>query len=156
MNWKFALFSFAALHQAYALSPASLMTPIVQHPAVQSLAVDVRPRAKLQKKHKHLFESDTSLPLFNQLGQICCETGVVPRKEFLETYAAATFIHAKFPHVRRCADLAAGHGLLSWFLLAFDHGRTAIAVGRYLQMICFSLFECISLLIFRFPRSFIV
>ena len=29
-------------------------------------------------------------------------------------------IHARFPHMKRVADLAAGHGLLSWFLLAFD------------------------------------
>lgn len=45
---------------------------------------------------------------------------MVPRKELFETYAAATVIHAKFPHMKRMADLAAGHGLLSWFLLALD------------------------------------
>ena len=46
---------------------------------------------------------------------------MVCRKEFLETFAAATCIHAKFPHSKRIADLAAGHGLLAWFLLAFDY-----------------------------------
>lgn len=55
---------------------------------------------------------------------------MVPRKEFLETFAAAAFIHRKFPHIRRIADLAAGHGLLSWFLLALDPSRTAICVDR--------------------------
>jgi hypothetical protein len=46
---------------------------------------------------------------------------VVCRKEFLETFAAATFVHAKFPDSKRMADLAAGHGLLAWFLLALDY-----------------------------------
>ena len=52
---------------------------------------------------------------------VCCDAGVVPRKEFFETYAAAKYIHQCFPKgVYRVADLAAGHGLLSWMLLAMD------------------------------------
>eukprot|EP00536_Pseudo-nitzschia_multiseries_P014013 jgi/Psemu1/291194/fgenesh1_pg.646_\ len=73
-------------------------------------------------------------------------SGVVPRKEFFETYAAAVCIHDEEADKYRCdatnngnsndngneiggsrfgcgriADLAAGHGLLSWMLLALDH-----------------------------------
>jgi hypothetical protein len=117
------------------LDPHFLLDPIVQHPATKALSVDIRPRSRLKRKHEHLFTSNATssnsnnssdctnvlLDLFNELGRVVCSTGVVCRKEFLETYAAATCIHAKFPHSKRMADLAAGHGLLAWFLLALDH-----------------------------------
>jgi len=107
-----------------ALSP-SLMDPIVQHPAIPALS-KIRPRSRLKEEHKYLFDgtnrtNNDSLCLFDELALVACSTGVVCRKELLETYAAATFIHAKFPHMKRMADLAAGHGLLSWFLLVLDH-----------------------------------
>jgi hypothetical protein len=90
-----------------------------------ALSVDIRPRSRLKRKHQHLFRSshgssNSTTWLFDQLGLVACRTGVVCRKEFLETYAAATLIHAKFPRYKRMADLAAGHGLLAWFLLALD------------------------------------
>ncbi len=120
--------------------------PIIAHPAVEALKIDIRPRGKLKGRHKHLFiqhklemqqqwqkyprskkrkaptsfSVDENLELFDELAIVLCNTGVVPRKELFETYAAACRIHAKFPHMRRMADLAAGHGLLSWFLLALD------------------------------------
>jgi hypothetical protein len=108
------------------------MDPIVNHQAVSALSLESKPRKKLQGKHKYLFrQNDTSpLSLFDELAIVACETGAVPRKELLETFCAATFIHAKFPSVRRIADLAAGHGLLSWFLLALDPSRTAICVDK--------------------------
>ena len=40
-------------------------------------------------------------------------------EQLLETYATAVQIHATLPF-RRVADLAAGHGLLSWILLLLD------------------------------------
>eukprot|EP00545_Synedropsis_sp_CCMP1620_P002493 CAMPEP_0119030348 /NCGR_PEP_ID=MMETSP1176-20130426/40986_1 /TAXON_ID=265551 /ORGANISM="Synedropsis recta cf, Strain CCMP1620" /LENGTH=502 /DNA_ID=CAMNT_0006986717 /DNA_START=142 /DNA_END=1650 /DNA_ORIENTATION=- len=121
---RVSLSSFLPLR---ALSP-SLMDPIIDHPAISELCVKLRPRSRLKEHHKHLFldrkhshnNSSASL-LFDELALVACSTGVVCRKELLETYAAATFIHAKFPHMKRMADLAAGHGLLSWFLLAMDH-----------------------------------
>ena len=109
------------------------MDPIIQHPAIAALSIDIRPRSRLKEKHKYLFDGSVSngstnsttnnstLSLFDELALVACTTGVVCRKELLETYVAATFIHAKFPHMKRMADLAAGHGLLSWFLLALDH-----------------------------------
>jgi len=119
------------------------MDPIIYHPSLSSLLVDIRPRSRLKERHKILFngnvnnnskedegqkddraknegESCTTTVAFNEIALVCCSTGVVCRKELFETYAAATFIHAKFPHTRRIADLAAGHGLLSWFLLVLD------------------------------------
>jgi hypothetical protein len=124
------LLLFLALRQT--TLPRKLMDPIVNHHAVSALSLESKPRKKLQGKHKQLFrQNDTSsLSLFDELAIIACETGVVPRKELLETFCAATFIHAKFPQVRRIADLAAGHGLLSWFLLALDPSRTAICVDK--------------------------
>jgi hypothetical protein len=109
-----------------ALSPSSLWDPILYHPATVALSVDLRPRSRLQPKHQHFFHSNNNnnnntTPLFDALGIVACRSGVVCRKEFFETYAAATCIHAAFPHAARLADLAAGHGLLAWFLLALDH-----------------------------------
>lgn len=110
----------------YALSP-SLMDPIIQHPAVSELVINLRPRSRLKEEHKHLFanknasNNNNKTLLFDELALVACSTGVVCRKELLETYAAAIFIHAKFPYMKRMADLAAGHGLLSWFLLALDY-----------------------------------
>lgn len=128
------------------LSSSSLIDPIVQHPAISALSIDSRPRGKLKAKHKYIFENkkktDDSTLLFDELALVACNTGVVPRKELFETYAAATYIHAKFPHMKRMADLAAGHGLLSWFLLALDYydndssGKGDIANPRPRTVVC--------------------
>ena len=131
--------------------PRKLMDPIVNHQAVSALSLESKPRKKLRGKHKYLFRQNetSSLSLFDELAIVACETGVVPRKELLETFCAATFIHAKFPHVRRIADLAAGHGLLSWFLLALDPSRTVICVDKRIPASA----EKISLsMLTRFPR----
>ena len=101
--------------------PPTLLDPIIHHPSLPEIVQSIRPRSRLKDHHQHLFASHTNITtasMLNQLGMVCCETGVVCRKEFLETFAAASVIHAKFPHVTRIADLAAGHGLLSWFVLA--------------------------------------
>ena len=108
------------------LDATSLLSPIVNHPATAILSAELRPRSRLKEGHTKLFSgtvsgnSCISTLLFDQLAVVVCSTGVVCRKEFWETYAAATLIHASFPHMRQVADLAAGHGLLSWFLLALD------------------------------------
>jgi len=131
-----------------------LLDPIVKHPATAILSGELRPRSRLKPEHAYLFggfganhssssaacSNSSSTQLFNELALACCSTGVVCRKEFFETYAAAALIHARFPRMKRVADLAAGHGLLSWFLLALDlHGgggakgrepRTAVCVDR--------------------------
>eukprot|EP00978_Attheya_sp_CCMP212_P002352 scaffold4850_cov50-Attheya_sp.AAC.3 len=107
-----------------ACASSSLMDPIVEHPAVSALSIDLRPRSRLKTKHKYLFNNTANSNrtlLFDELALVACNTGVVCRKELFETYAAATYIHHKFPHMTRMADLAAGHGLLSWFLLVLDH-----------------------------------
>ncbi len=119
------------------------MDPIVNHPSIQLLDLERRPRKKLKQRHKHFFfssmnstfsssssgivegDNDGMVPnhpsLFEKLALACCDSGVVPRKEFFETYAAAKIIQDSFPEsVYRIADLAAGHGLLSWMLLAMD------------------------------------
>jgi Methyltransferase domain len=106
------------------------------HPALAALAVDLRPRSRLKPHHESLFQDDDDndddddlyyddnedrggdVRLLNRLGRVCCRSGVVSRKEFFETYAAAVAIQAAFPNARRIADIAAGHGLLAWFLLA--------------------------------------
>jgi hypothetical protein len=36
------------------LDPSSLLDPIVQHPATKALTVDVRPRSRLKRLHRHL------------------------------------------------------------------------------------------------------
>lgn len=127
-----------------------LMDPIVQHPSLRLLNLEKAPRKKLKPRHKQCFfsrnatnatttargvtsspgsvpnnhkqqEGSSNPSLFEKLALACCDSGVVPRKEFFETYASARLIQDSFPeHVHRVADLAAGHGLLSWMLLAMD------------------------------------
>ena len=113
------------------------MDALVDHPIVLELQRTLRPRSRLKEHHQHLFfahrdgdggnnsddNSDDSSRLvhaFRELGRVTCQAGVVNRKEFLETFAAAWEIHSHFSPVRRLADLAAGHGLLSWCLLVLD------------------------------------
>ena len=124
-----------------------LMDPIVNHPSVKLLELERRPRKKLKPRHKPYFLSRTAagdspsrtapadgndsdnnkkngMSLFEKLAVACCDSGVVPRKEFFETYASARLIQESFPEtIHRVADLAAGHGLLSWMLLALDEYR---------------------------------
>ena len=106
------------------LQHPSLIDPILVHPAISALSIDIRPRSRLKNKHKSFFvnenREDNSTLLFDELALVICKTGIVCRKELFETYAAAIYIHAKFPDMKRMADLAAGHGLLSWFLLVLD------------------------------------
>ena len=110
---------------------------------------------------------DSRLRLFDELASVVCDTGAVCRKELFETFAAAYQINIKFPDVKRVADLAAGHGLLSWFLLALDHygcdcntdnqknnnqerrPRTAICVDRRMPP---SADKIASAMIRRFPE----
>ena len=118
----------------------NLLKDLVEHPAIAALALDKRPRRKLHSRHTKFFreypdyEEDSTTKLFNRLGQMACNAGgVVPRKELFETYAAAVLIHHHFwtkshannnntnSQIHRIADMAAGHGLLSWFLLALIH-----------------------------------
>ena len=84
------------------------------------------PRGKLTGKHAALFAGNTT---FDRLGRALCETGVVPRKELFETWAAALLIQKAFPSTRRIADLAAGHGLLSWCLLLLDDEARGAGAG---------------------------
>ena len=94
--------------QLLALTIPDIQT-VDHHPAVSEL-LKVRPRSRLKEHHTHLFHPQRSL--FDDLGLAVCHSGVVHRKEFLETYAAATVIHARFSNMTQMADLAAGHGLL--------------------------------------------
>ena len=115
------------------LDTHSLLDPIMNHPATSILSAELRPRSRLKAEHACLFggqrgsqgirnsaDCSSSSGLFDELALVVCNSGVVCRKEFYESYSAATLIHARFPHMKRVSDLAAGHGLLSWFLLALD------------------------------------
>mmetsp|Transcript_82502 Transcript_82502/g.123812 ORF Transcript_82502/g.123812 Transcript_82502/m.123812 type:complete len:489 (+) Transcript_82502:145-1611(+) len=150
MAWQVLLWRLIALRgsaSSHTMLSPELMGPIVNHPAVAALELDIRPRRKLKERHMKLFpelqdDNDEDghdivdkndfyyTQMLNKLGLMACRTGVVPRKELLETFAAATYIDAKFPQIRRVADVAAGHGLLSWFLLALDPTRSAICIDR--------------------------
>mmetsp|Transcript_32907 Transcript_32907/g.68583 ORF Transcript_32907/g.68583 Transcript_32907/m.68583 type:complete len:526 (-) Transcript_32907:1926-3503(-) len=138
----------------------TILEELLQHPAVSSLAVDLRPRSRLKPKHQHLFQRNdtqkdenakngTHVDCFHQLGSIVCETGVVSRKEFLETFAAAALILDCYyvtsnnktnqelqPPPRRIADLAAGHGLLAWFLLVMASSSSSSTMSSPISVIC--------------------
>ena len=163
---------------------------IVDHPPVLELIKAVRPRSRLKEHHKHIFQKETTdiaddgeidstgtlataatlttTQIFDELALVACEAGVVCRKELLETFAAATAIHTQFGQnaaVTRVADLAAGHGLLSWFLLVLDEygysgdcdsitfpsrkHRTAVCIDRRKPMSAFIIAKA---MLHRFPH----
>ena len=81
----------------------------------------------LQPRHVEEFNGNT---LFDQFARAVCESNCVPRKELFETWATALHVHDFFPEDWRFADLACGHGLLSWALLLLNMERTAICIDR--------------------------
>ena len=66
--------------------------------------------------HRDTFESKN----FQDYVKVVCSTSSIPRKELYEAWASAVLIQQYFPRERRIADLACGHGLLSWALLLLD------------------------------------
>jgi len=58
--------------------------------------------------------------IFEDYVKVVCSTSCIPRKELYEAWSSAVLIQKYFPHERRIADLACGHGLLSWSLLLLD------------------------------------
>jgi len=107
-----------------AFEATACSSKIQESPVWQTLLS--KPRTRLHPHHQHLFEDDDSD--FSRLGRVCCSCGVVSAKEFLETYAAAEAM--EFPQ-QRIADLAAGHGLLAWFLLVLKKTVTStVCVDR--------------------------
>lgn len=85
-------------------------------------------RTILQPQHLVDFVGDT---LFDEFARVVCRSKCVPRKELFETWVMAVCVQDSFPHCQRIADLASGHGLLSWALMALDSGygtRSAVCI----------------------------
>jgi hypothetical protein len=72
--------------------------------------------------------------LFEEFAQAVCLANTIPRKELFEAWGMALYVHDHFPASlsRRIADLACGHGLVSWALLLMDASgeRTAVCIDR--------------------------
>lgn len=64
----------------------------------------------------------TAEVLFDDFARVVCKANAIPRKELFEAWAMALYVHNHFSsvHSRRIADLACGHGLLSWALMYLD------------------------------------
>ncbi|KAL3933234.1 MAG: hypothetical protein SGARI_003751, partial [Bacillariaceae sp.] len=65
-------------------------------------------------------DDDALGPLFTDFARTVCKADAIPRKELFEAWAMALYVHNHFPEERRIADLACGHGLLSWALMYLD------------------------------------
>ncbi|KAJ1618310.1 hypothetical protein T492DRAFT_892273 [Pavlovales sp. CCMP2436] len=107
------------------------------------------PRRKLSRRHASDF---AGVGLFNSVARAICEAGVLPRKELFETWAVAIRVQAAFPHARRVADVASGHGLLAWMLLLLDDSeetslppRTAVCIDRRMPASAERIEQCILL-----------
>ena len=67
--------------------------------------------------------TDTNLQLFQKFAQVVCQSQIISKKELYETWASALQIQTycinnnNNNNITRIADLACGHGLLSWALL---------------------------------------
>ena len=72
------------------------------------------PRKLLQPRHIQEFPDDS---LFHRFARVVCRADKIPRKELFETWAMALQVQNHFPIITRFADLACGHGLVSWALL---------------------------------------
>ena len=81
-------------------------------------------RKVLQGRHiKEEFsvDGDNDDTLFYRFARVVCRADKIPRKELFEAWGMALQVHENFPSIRRFADLACGHGLVSWALLALYH-----------------------------------
>jgi hypothetical protein len=87
-----------------------------------------------QEEENSKDDEDEVLLLFNEFGKAVCIANCIPRKELLETWAMAQYVHNYFPLSisKRVADLACGHGLLAYALLLLDttNQRTAVCIDR--------------------------
>ena len=73
-----------------------------------------KPLELLQDHHISDFSGDA---LFDTYARTICLANSIPRREIFEAWSMASFIHQYFPPYQRIADLACGHGLVSWALL---------------------------------------
>jgi hypothetical protein len=101
-------------------------------------------------------EDEHYASLFDEFARVVCYSKVIPRKELFEAWAMALYVHYYFPpskdddhhgesdndndgdtdnddsngkvYYQRVADLASGHGLVSWALLLLDQSRTRTAI----------------------------
>lgn len=105
---------------------STAVNELIHHPAVEWDDVDSinskksRARKKLKPIHASLFDTSS---MFDRFAKVVASTGVMPKKELFETWAAALYIDDHFVTHRRIADVAAGHGLLAWSLLLLDEER---------------------------------
>jgi Methyltransferase domain len=90
---------------------------------------------KLQPHHIPDFDNSDGC-LLDELARVVCPTRCIPRKELFEAWAMALYVQEAFPECQRVADLASGHGLLSWALLALanDNSSHRSAVCIDIQM----------------------
>ncbi|MGK3762383.1 MAG: hypothetical protein ACI8RD_014701 [Bacillariaceae sp.] len=91
-------------------------------------------------------EDEHYASLFDEFARVVCYSKVIPRKELFEAWAMALYVHYYFPpskdddtdtdtdtdngkvYYGRVADLASGHGLVSWAILLLDQSRTRTAI----------------------------
>ena len=92
---------------------------------VQTHGLPCPSRKMLQPRHIK-FEFDDNSSIFHKFARAVCRANKVPRKELFEAWAMALYVHQMFPqrrlhdgtaNITRFADLACGHGLVSWALL---------------------------------------
>lgn len=108
---------------------------------------EVHSRPKKSRNHlqcRHLKEFDQSGDdLFYKFARVVCRADCINRKELLETWAMALHVHDYFWKrqkvddnlCNRFADLASGHGLLSWALLILgDEHTTAVCIDHQMPL----------------------
>ena len=95
--------------------------------------ISLHSRRKLKPNDAQRF-TQLEAGLFRDLALVVCSIGVVPQKELHESWQMASAVHSIFPDSLQVADLAAGHGLLSWILVLLARFsetprlRTAVAI----------------------------
>ena len=105
------------------------LTTAFGHDALQDISTQLSTlsRELLQPRHRRDFTGNTA---FDEFSRTVCLANAVPRKELYEAWATALHIQDRFPDSRRVADLASGHGLLSWALLLLNEERSAVCIDK--------------------------
>jgi hypothetical protein len=93
-------------------------TPTLLRATQVSSSHPVGGRSKLQPRDAAALSELPLPPPFGDIAIAVCQAGVLPRKELHECWEVGNLVHRAFPRCTRVADIAAGHGLLAWILVA--------------------------------------
>ena len=127
---------------------SSYLTALCRNELAESAASHGLPgRGSNRLYANHLVEFPSNGTTLDRIARVVCRVGKIPRKEVWEAWAVARLVYAHYwerrrkhqqqqqrqpclppftPRITRIADVAAGHGLLSWIVLILHAEATSL------------------------------